>query len=1179
VEWGELAVQLALPILALGLLPPLAKPLASGLLVGLGANVCAAVGQLVLGGRPPVDVAGLLSGRVLLAGVVGVLAPLAFRYVIPHRSARYRPAGLALAGLVVLAVALPQSALVVGAVLVAMLAYRPLRSRCPLTAVFLLAVLLASVALHWGDFRQFVRLREADGTPRRWVQEVIASGRAIADRPLTGHGLGRYQRVVSSGEYRGTLPRPLETKVEPGMQCGYLVLAVETGVPCAAFVALALLLAGWRGLRSRIPRRKAAGLGCWALFLLLGTTPFFVRGPGFIVGAMLALAGGVGYRHRTLVWQALLLGICVVGGLAMRQPAESVASKAEEPVLPAADAATVLLAAGEPQAMPAWAQLGEDRTLTVTDGVLEPGQEYKPAVYPFSLSKPATVVLWLRASWHDGCGNSIAASFDGAPPRLVGNDGTYHVWHWVRGFEADLAAGEHELRLHPREDGLALEQILITSDLGTHPRGRLGHGGHAATEAATVQPVAPPEPTARTKPFRFGIGGCYRGGFEASLLHLGLPWGKVNDYELTDLDKLKAYDVLCLSELKEVDADRCFAALDGFVRAGGILIWENHNGHVPNRWQRSRTLLPYNVRWRLRSQTGGNQLKTDDSPLFAGIAPGTVIAVHDKVPVVRFRGQPDSAWQSYGKLISYGRDAGPAFFERKLDKGKVYFLSLPLSFHTMWKGRQFLPILNNLLVQVAGPACRPVHPQLTQTLPDRDGTWFGDDFMRAGPEVGGGWTVEGRARCTGEDHGPERVAFAVRASAPASLRAGHESWQAYRLAATVRSKDGTVALRAGTKQGEPIELVWQAKDGNLRLQQGERILKQTSLPPKDGDGWRRLSLFGQGNAWLAFADGQGVLRIDTDRPAALCGEFELDVREGDAYFDDVAVCPVAALVPGTDRALGEEGSPAAWGGLGQHGIERHTVYAMPWNARAAAGYEQALELVLPTYRGAVLRYDDSPGLRVPAGAEPATVTLPEPPQRWLAVEAPDWRDYVFSSRLTEWTPRGGDWIPLSRWSCDPEWHWVGTETATRSALWYDHPLAPPYAVNAVLSLGARQRFGEEYHRGRDLNLQLAGNGQDLDHGLSMRVMNCREQGIELWRDGQRIAQAKGVGMPSGHTLHHNWFEVGAWVETDRVRVRFEGVTVLDEQLASPVPAGQLAVWTERNSLRVARVTVAGGRTH
>jgi len=409
------------------------------------------------------------------------------------------------------------------------------------------------------------------------------------------------------------------------------------------------------------------------------------------------------------------------------------------------------------------------------------------------------------------------------------------------------------------------------------------------------------------------------------------------------------------------------------------------------------------------------------------------------------------------------------------------------------------------------------------------------------------------------------------------LTGGNPEWSGYRLSTAARSANGTVALRAATETGQTIQLVWEAPAGTLRLEQDGQTLLSQPLPPKAADAWRQLSLFGRDHTWFGFADGQCCLRLDSDRPASLTGRFALGVTAGEAYFDDVAVCPVAKLLPETDRAMGEEGSPVAWGGLGQHGIERYTVYAMPWLARASASEQQAVELVLPTYRDAVLRYDASPGLRIPGSAEAATLALPEAPQRWLAVEAPAWHDYVFPDRLTEWTPSGGNWIPLSRWSCDPEWHWVGTETNARSALWYDHELTPPYAVNAVLSLGARDYFGEEYTRGRDLNLQVAGDGSDLDRGFSVRAMNARDRGVELWRDGQLVAQAKGVGMPSGHTLHHNWYEVAAWVEADRIRVRFEGVTVIDQKLEKPAERGRLAVWTERNSIRVARITVAGGR--
>lgn len=1169
-EWGQLAVQLCVPILVLQLVPSLAGPLTTGFLLGLGANALVAIGQRSLG-VPAVAIGGLLGSRVLLAGVGCALAPFACRLL-------GRAHGVLLVALLVATAALPQSALVLGIVLLLFLLHPTLHHAHRKVGILLCAMLLLAVGLRWSEFAGFARWHDPDGTPRRWVQEAIAAREALHDRPLTGHGFGRYQAVVSSAEYRGELPRPLETKVEPGMQAGYMVLAVEAGLPAALLLAAALLANAWLSWRHG-PRHRVAAIACGAVFCLLATGSLLVRGPGFIVGSVLALALLVPNHRRWAPAQLALLVLCLGIAAATRLTSTSDDLAQTPATLPTADSVTVLLAASEPAAMPVWAQVGENRTLTVPDGILQPGTEYAPAVYAFSLSRATTLTLWLRASWHDGCGNSIAASIDDAPPRLVGNDGSYHTWHWVRAFQVELVAGEHELKLHPREDGLALDQLLLTSDPAAHPSGRLGEGGHAlAAEVVANGPGEPPALVPRPRRFRFGIGGCYRGGFEAALLRLGLPWGKVNDCELANLERLKTYDVLCLSELKEVDEEQVFPALDAFVRGGGVLVWENHTGRIPGQWRNSQALLPFGVRRQLNAETGGHGLRTDDSPLFAGIPAGTVIAAHDQVSVMRFWGQPGKDWTGHGRLLRYGKDIGAAFYERPLDQGKVYFLALPLSFHTMWKGRQFLPVLSNLLTQIAGDACPPLHPELTEERPERDGAWFGDDFMRTGPGVGGEWTVTGTARCTGEDRSPQQIAFAAQATAPAELTAGNPEWSAYRLSAAVRTATGAVALRATTETDETVELIWDATAATLCLQQAGTALLTQPLPAKGPDAWRQLSLFGGGHTWFGFVDGQCLLRLDSDRVAGLTGRFSLAVTAGEACFDDVAVCPVADLLPGTDRALGEEGSAAAWGGLGQHGIERYTVYSMPWLARASAAQQQALELVLPTYGEAVLRYGDGPGLRLPPSPEALTVALPEAPRRWFAVAAPTWHDYVFPGRLTEWTPSGGNWIPLSRWSCDPEWHWVGTETNARSALWYDHQLTPPYAVNAVLSLGARDRFGAEYNRGRDLNLQLAGDGADLDRGLSVRVMNARDRGIELWRDGTMIVRAAGIGMPSGHTLHHNWYEVAAWVEAARIRVRFEGVTVLDVPLEKPVARGRLAVWTERNSLRVARVTVAGGRT-
>jgi len=77
-EWGQLAVQLCVPILVLQLVPSLAGPLVTGLLLGLAANALVALGQRSLG-VPPIAIGGLLGSRILLAGVGCALAPFACR--------------------------------------------------------------------------------------------------------------------------------------------------------------------------------------------------------------------------------------------------------------------------------------------------------------------------------------------------------------------------------------------------------------------------------------------------------------------------------------------------------------------------------------------------------------------------------------------------------------------------------------------------------------------------------------------------------------------------------------------------------------------------------------------------------------------------------------------------------------------------------------------------------------------------------------------------------------------------------------------------------------------------------------------------------------------------------------------------------------------------------------------
>ena len=90
--------------------------------------------------------------------------------------------------------------------------------------------------------------------------------------------------------------------------------------------------------------------------------------------------------------------------------------------------------------------------------------------YTFEVAADDAFVLWLRAHWDGECSNSFNAQFDDGPQFLVGEDSTYKKWHWVKfpvprnAAPAKLTQGTHTLTLYHREDGVRLDQILLTSD-------------------------------------------------------------------------------------------------------------------------------------------------------------------------------------------------------------------------------------------------------------------------------------------------------------------------------------------------------------------------------------------------------------------------------------------------------------------------------------------------------------------------------------------------------------------------------------------------------------------------------------------------------------------------------------------------------------------------------------------
>ncbi|MDA0321226.1 MAG: hypothetical protein O2923_00710 [Verrucomicrobia bacterium] len=88
--------------------------------------------------------------------------------------------------------------------------------------------------------------------------------------------------------------------------------------------------------------------------------------------------------------------------------------------------------------------------------------------YTFSLDESGTYYLWCRVWWLDECGNSSTMVLNGGHPFTFGQDAVYKTWHWVKAprriKDLKMDAGPQTLIIQNREDGVRIDQILLTLD-------------------------------------------------------------------------------------------------------------------------------------------------------------------------------------------------------------------------------------------------------------------------------------------------------------------------------------------------------------------------------------------------------------------------------------------------------------------------------------------------------------------------------------------------------------------------------------------------------------------------------------------------------------------------------------------------------------------------------------------
>lgn len=1229
------------------------------LLLGWFATALFALGQAVAG-TAVTALGGGFGNRALYGSVMAVLAvpALASGLRLLDRTAARSALVAVCLGLGMATIAfLPALALFS----VCTLAWLLVKTARPVRLAAVATVAVFALALLWSPdsvssqrraaLRQSVATHDAGGLPRRWTLEARAARRAIADRPWLGHGPASYQRVVSGAKYRADLPMTAENRVEPGTQSAVLVSSVQFGIPFAALLVLGLASAAFHGIRQTVaagtsgeggitggpssvgdcaspanPRPAAADLGFdtgasgWAcgatVVVLLFSTPL-VLGAEVLLGLMVGGAmrnappKGGGTRVSRLSVQCAAI-VCVgVGAVLFGRLAPETASAAPPPDAPGLppenEAAAITLEAENALKTGACFVATELRDARGGAGlrVAEVGKERMAAdpgaQFGFFLPRSGSYRVWVLAKWADGCSNSVAVQIGEQAPVLVGNDGTYRVWHWVASPVFELAKGRHTLRLLPREANAEIDAVRISLEEGGAMPPAVATPtdtgeGEVADRKETL-PFADAEQRSKHERFLAAVGGSYQNGPEAILFEMGIPYERLRMDEVVHADALSRYDLVWISGARSSHA-HAWEALEEYVRKGGTAIAElmpEVSPHHP--WaEKTAKLAPFFVgnEGVLASRVaywGRASVHAQDSPWFTDEVPKRMPLFKD-ILFFAAGDVPPEQGTSHGRISFLNRDFGPVGVVRSHGEGRFTFLAVPMGFISMWRGTRFDPVARNVVREALGDRYDPLYTDFSPPEQAVDGLVQADDFMRGRGDPDQ-WTVrEGTLRLAGGPNevraamsqgAPEDTPFTLVADAPALAERPVRSDVPVRLGVSVRTPDGEVGCGLALANGAVVRILYDAHTQRLRLvrRQDETVeVLQETLAPGPSHGWRRLSLMRRDGQWEGWLDHRRLLRTagtDSEAPARA---LQLVQLRGAGQFDDVAAVRVAALPEGTDRAFGEEGSQ--WAHPQQEaGVEPRTIYSTRWYLRPDPLGRNAVVSEMPCYGPATASVGGKPLGRIRTGQTEPLIHLPKAPARRhpLRIDTAYWRDYAFQGQLVDWYSTGSPWSRRSRWACDRKWEWLGTKSRAEPAiLWHRQPLAPPYTLSVLCAPVSRETRSRYSHgeRGNDLNLVVAGNGRDVTEGYICRTGRIGRNGLSVKRDGRTLGQEREVGLPPsfGLALHHRWLWLHVRVETDRIVLSYEGREALTVELDEPPQPGFVGFWTVHNEVQIARATLS-----
>lgn len=192
-------------------------------------------------------------------------------------------------------------------------------------------------------------------------------------------------------------------------------------------------------------------------------------------------------------------------------------------------------------------------------------------------------------------------------------------------------------------------------------------------------------------------------------------------------------------------------------------------------------------------------------------------------------------------------------------------------------------------------------------------------------------------------------------------------------------------------------------------------------------------------------------------------------------------------------------------------------------------------------------------------------------------------DYTFSAAPTDWWVQSGVWEMTNRWSCSPQWSWLGGRSEEVAAIWNKRRFSGDQSIHFYfafkMGLSGTPRW--HYHPS-DVALSFCGDGKNLGSGYTL-ILGADNNSRSIFLKGDKVVAQNNEkaallpvlsdGMPPTNDLHRHWWYVRINKIGSRVECYLDNKLILTYNDDKPLDAGQIALWTYNNGIMLSRVQI------